>query len=382
MRRISVKKVLLIPDSFKGTMSSSEICSIMDRQIRRFYPEAEILSIPVADGGEGSVDAFLSAVGGEKKFVTVKGPYFEEMQAFYGLIDGGNTAVIEMAACAGLPLVGDQKDPLKTTTYGVGQLIADAVSHGCKTVILGLGGSATNDAGAGAASALGVRFYNQNGESFVPVGGTLCEVDRIDLSQRLPALNGVSFVTMCDIDNPFYGENGAAYIFGPQKGADEKTVEQLDNGLRHIAKVIHSDLGISIDEIPGSGAAGGMGGGTVAFFDARLQMGIQTVLDAVHFDELLQGADMVFSGEGKIDTQSIRGKVVIGVAERTRRAGVPLIAVVGDIGDHIEAAYDKGVNAIFSINRVAVDFKIARKRSKSDLELTMENIMRFLKTVQ
>jgi len=376
-----MKKFLLIPDSFKGTMSSSEICSIMKKAILNNYNDAEVISIPVADGGEGSVDAFLTAVGGEKISVKVKGPYFEDITSFYGIIDNGKTAVIEMAACAGLPLVEDKANPCKTTTYGVGQLIANAVERGCKKIIIGLGGSCTNDGGAGAAAALGVVFTDKAGKSFVPVGGTLKDIEHIDKSKLLPALKQVEVVTMCDIDNPLFGESGAAYVFAPQKGATPEMVKELDFGLRHLDKKIQSDLNLSLSELKGAGAAGGMGCGMVAFLGSALQMGIETVLDTVKFDELLKGADYVLSGEGKIDTQSIRGKVVMGIAKRTKKANIPLIAIVGDIGDGIEEAYEKGVTGIFSINRVAVEFKDAKKRAKQDLYLTVDNLMRFIKSI-
>lgn len=373
-----MKKFVLIPDSFKGTMTPVEICRIMDEEIRKIYPDADIVSIPVADGGEGSVDAFLSACGGKKIELTVKGPYLEEMTGFYGVLDNG-TAVIEMAACAGLPLVENNKNPLKTSTYGVGQLILHAAESGCKKIIVGLGGSCTNDAGTGAAAACGVRFYNEEGKEFIPTGGTLSEIRKIDVSGFAPELKDVEIITMCDIDNPLYGPFGAAHVFGPQKGADEKMVLILDEGLRDISELIKTQLGKDISVIPGSGAAGGMGGGMVAFFDSKLQMGIETVLDTVNFNDVAKDADMIFTGEGKIDTQSIRGKVVIGVARRAKSLGVPVVAVVGDIGDDIELAYEEGVSGIFSINRVAVDFKLAKKRSKSDLALTMNNLMRFIK---
>lgn len=373
-----MKKVLLIPDSFKGTMSSAEICEIMQERIHAYYPSADVVSIPVADGGEGSVDSFLSVMHGEKVWVTVKGPYMEDVQAFYGLVDDGKTAVIEMAACAGLPLVGDNLHAEKTTTYGVGQLMEDAVNRGCKKLIVGLGGSSTNDLGTGAAAALGIQFFDANGNSFLPVGESLSKIKKIDASGLLPALKEVEIITMCDIDNPLYGKNGAAYVFGPQKGADPAMVEYLDNELRAAADIIHTELGADIAELPGAGAAGGMGGGMVAFFGSRLQMGIETVLDTVGFDELLNDADMAISGEGKIDFQSLRGKVVIGVARRTKKQNVPLVAVVGDIGDNIEGAYGEGVSAIFSINRVAVPFSEAKQRSKSDMKLTIDNLMQFL----
>jgi len=349
----------------------------MKKAVHTYYPDAEVISIPVADGGEGTVDSFLNAVGGRKVHLTVKGPYFEDIQSFYGVLPD-NTAVVEMAAAAGLPLVGENRNPGKTTTYGVGQLIEHAANSGCKKIIVGLGGSATNDGGAGAAAALGVCFRNFRGEAFIPVGESLSEIASIDLSGLNPVLKEVELITMCDIDNPLCGPQGAAAVFAPQKGADEDMVRVLDANLAHMAEVIKRDLGKDIINLKGAGAAGGMGGGMVAFFGSTLQMGIETVLDAVNFDSLLDGADLVFSGEGKIDSQSLWGKVVIGVARRTRQRGIPLIAIVGDIGDDIESIYDEGVSAVFSINRVAIPFSEAKLRCKKDLALTMDNIMRFI----
>lgn len=375
-----MEKVLLIPDSFKGTMSSTEICQIMSKAIKEHYPQAKTVPIPVADGGEGSVDAFLTAVGGEKVLLNVKGPYLEPVTAFYGLLDNGETAVIEMAAAAGLPLVGDNLHAEKTSTYGVGQLMADAAKRGVKKMIVGLGGSSTNDFGAGAAAALGIRFLDSKGSEFLPVGDNLSDIAAIDMSHLLPELKKIELITMCDIDNPLYGPTGAAYVFGPQKGADPSMVAHLDAQLKAAAETVKRELGIDIAQMPGAGAAGGMGGGMVAFFGSKLQMGIETVLDTVQFDKLLDGADLVLTGEGKIDTQSLRGKVVIGVARRTKAKNVPLVAVVGDIGDDVEkSAYDLGVSGIFSINRVAVDFPKAKPRSKNDMALTIDNLMRFLK---
>ena len=373
-----MKKVLLVPDSFKGTMSSLEICGIMEDRVRAYYPEADVVKIPVADGGEGSVDSFLAASGGEKVTLAAKGPYFEDILSFYGLLDGGKTAVIEMAACAGLPLAGGRLCPDKTTTFGVGILMKDAARRGCKKIIVGLGGSATNDFGAGAAAAAGVRFIDGDGGEFTPTGGTLSKIAGIDASGMDAALRSVEIVTMCDIDNPLYGENGAAYIFAPQKGANAEMVRFLDGQLRAAAEIVKRDLGFDVAAIPGAGAAGGMGGGMAAFFRSRLAMGIDIVLDTVRFDSLLDGADLVFTGEGKIDAQSLRGKVVIGVARRAKKCGVPVIAIVGDIGDDIEAVYDEGVLAIFSINRVSLPFSKNRLRCKSDLRLTMDNLLRFL----
>ena len=376
-----MKKFLLIPDSFKGTMSSTEICEIMKRVIVQHYPDADVISIPVADGGEGSVDSFLTAMGGEKVYIEVTGPYFKKMEAFYGIVDG-TVGIIEMAACAGLPLVGDDKHPDKTTTYGVGELIAHAIENGCKKIIVGLGGSATNDGGTGAAAALGVRFYDKNGNNFVPTGGTLADIERIDMSGRMPALDNIELLTMCDIDNPLYGKQGAAHVFAPQKGADDEMVAFLDGQLIALSEAIKTHLGIDVSNQPGAGAAGGMGAGMVAFLGSTLNMGIEVVLDTVGFDTLLKDTDMVFSGEGKIDTQSLRGKVVIGIARRAKKAHVPLVAVVGDIGDHVEGAFDEGVSAIFSINRVAKDFKQVIGRAPNDMELTIDNLMRFLKRLR
>lgn len=377
----TLKKVVLIPDSFKGTMDSRQICTIMAEQIRRYQPQAQIVQIPVADGGEGTVDAFLTAMNGKKVFLPVEGPYQEIVRGFYGLIDGGRTAVIEMAVCAGLPLVDENRHAEKTTTYGVGQMIAHAAMSGCRKIIVGLGGSATNDGGTGAAAALGIRFLNAEGRTFVPVGGTLGRIQSIDMSGLCPVLKNVEVVTMCDIDNPLCGPQGAAAVFGPQKGADAATVQVLDRNLAHLAEVVRKDLGKEILDLPGGGAAGGMGAGMVAFLGSKLQMGIETVLDTVGFDEIAEGADLIISGEGKLDFQSLRGKVISGIARRAKMLKVPLIAIVGDIGDNIEPVYNLGVSAVFSINQVAVDFSVAKTRSRRDLAKTMDNLMRLLAVI-
>ena len=376
-----MKKAVLIPDSFKCTMSSEKIISIMKERILHYHPGCTIVPIPVADGGEGSVDAFLTALGGEKIKVKTKGPWGETVDSFYGLLPDG-TAVIEMAASAGLPQVGDRKDPSKTTTYGVGELILAAAKSGAKKLVIGLGGSATNDAGCGAAAACGVSFFDKEGKTFTPVGETLDQIVRIDVTTMDESVKKLPITAMCDIDNPFYGPTGAAAIFGPQKGADEAMVESLDGKMKSLAAVVEKDLGIGLQSIPGSGAAGGMGGGMKAFFGAKLQMGIDAVLEITGFEKLAENADMIFTGEGKIDTQSLRGKVVIGVARKAKKMGIPVLAIVGDIGDNIEAAYDEGVSGIFSINRVAVPYKEARPRAESDMKLTMDNILRFMERMK
>ena len=312
-------KFVLIPDSFKGTLSSLQICKITAEKIREHFPDSKIAEIPVADGGEGSVDAFLLAVGGEKIKVKVKNPYFEDMESYFGLIDEGKTAVVEMASCAGLPLVENRKNPRLTTTYGVGQLMLAAAKRGVKKIIVGLGGSATNDGGCGAAAAVGVKFYNKKGQEFIPTGGTVIDIEHIDFEGMDEVFKDIEIITMCDIDNPMYGPSGASYIFAPQKGADEKCVQEMDKGIENLSKVITKTTGKDISKMPGTGAAGAMGAGMVAFFHSKLQMGIQTVLDTVKFDEKIVDADYIFTGEGKLDSQSLRGKVVMGIAKRAQK---------------------------------------------------------------
>lgn len=376
-----MKKFVLIPDSFKGTMSSAEICEIMTGAICSVFPDACIRQIPVADGGEGSVDAFLTALGGEKARLRVKGPFGEDMDAYYALIDGGGTAVIEMAACAGLPLVEGRADPRAATTYGVGQLILDAARRGVEKIIVGLGGSATNDGGCGAAAAAGIRFAGKGGAEFVPTGGTLRDIGAIDASGFDAALRGVRIITMCDIDNPLHGPEGAAYVFGPQKGADAGMVAFLDDGLKNLDRNLKESLGLDLSQMPGAGAAGGMGVGMAAFFGAELRMGIEIVLDTVKFEEIIAGADMILTGEGKIDGQSLRGKVVIGVARRAKASGIPVVAIVGDIDASAGGAYAEGVAGIFSINRLAQDFPLAKLHAREDLAFTVENLIRFYKAI-
>ncbi|MGI6255559.1 MAG: glycerate kinase [Acutalibacter sp.] len=372
-----MKQFLLVPDSFKGTLTSSQVCRLMEAQLACFFPDAAITSLPVADGGEGSVDAFLTAAGGRRVTETVTGPFGEPVESFYGILPDG-TAVIEMAACAGLPLAEGRLDPERATTFGVGELILAAKAAGCKRIILGLGGSCTNDGGAGAASALGAVFTGEDGSPFVPTGGTLGKIAALDCGPLREKLQGLELTVMCDIDNPLFGETGAAYVFAPQKGADTAAVERLDQGLRHLGAVAARCLGEDFSQLPGAGAAGGLGFGMAAFCGAKLKMGIDVVLETLHFEEKLQSADLVFTGEGRIDSQSVRGKVVCGVAARAKEAGVPVIAVVGEIGLGFEPLYERGLTAVFSINRAAQPFSESRHHAAGNLSLTMENIARLL----
>lgn len=377
-----MKKIVLIPDSFKGTLSSTQICEIISGEIKRQFSNCEIISIPVADGGEGSVDCFLSALDGEKITAIASGPHLEKMESYFGYLPESSTAVIEMASCAGLPLVENQKDPLGTTTYGVGELLLEAANHGATKIILGLGGSCTTDGGCGAAAACGVKFYDKTGNSFIPTGGTLSQIEHIDTSGLDPAIKTVDIVAMCDIENPMYGPEGAAYIFAPQKGATENEVRLLDEGLLHLANVIKQNLCADVAAIPGTGAAGAMGAGMVAFFGAQLQMGIETVLDTVHFSKITKDADLVITGEGKLDSQSLRGKVVIGVAKRAQDAGIPVIALVGGVESDISDAYKKGVTAIFPINRLPEDFSISKEKSAENLAATAQDVLRLVKCIE
>lgn len=375
----AMKKCIVISDSFKGTLSSLEICKIARQSIPKFFPDCEIVDLPVADGGEGTVECFVQALQAQPVTVEVSGPYGEAVQAIY--CRSGRRAVIEMAAAAGLPMVEGRLNPEKTTTQGVGELIAHAVKGGCTEILLGLGGSCTNDGGCGCAAALGTKFFRENGEEFVPVGETLSQIARIEVSGTKKLLAGAKIAVMCDVDNPLWGPQGAAYVFGPQKGADEAMVERLDAGLRHLDQVIRRDLGLSAGEIPGTGAAGGMGAGCIAFLGAELKSGIEAVLDMVDFDRRLRGTDFVITGEGRIDAQSVRGKVISGIAKRTRPKNVPLIAIVGGVGPGAEEAYGLGVTAIFGTDRPAVDFRQYPEPASIYYQRTLEDILRLTQAV-
>ncbi len=374
-----MQNFILVPDSFKGTLSAIEVCNIMKSSIKNLYKDANIISVPVADGGEGTVDAFLYALGGEKKSIWVSDAFNEQkILAHYAMLKD-NIAVIEMAACAGLPLVKNRLEPDKTTTFGVGELIIDAINSGAKKIILGLGGSATNDGGCGMATALGVKFKDEQDQEFIPTGGTLSQIYKIDMNNIYPKIKDVEFISMCDVDNPLCGKLGASAVFAPQKGADEDMVKLLDEGLAHLAKIIKRDLHIEVKDIKGAGAAGGLGAGSIAFLQSKLTKGIDVILDTINFDELVSKADIVFTGEGKFDSQSLHGKVVMGVANRSQKYKTPVIVVTGAIGENIQEAYNKGITAIFSINKEPMEFSKSALKSKENMILTMENILRLLK---
>jgi glycerate kinase len=375
----AMKKCIVISDSFKGTLSSLEICKLARQSIAKIFPDCEVVDLPVADGGEGTVECFVQAIQAQPVTVEVSGPYGEKVQAMY--CRSGRRAIIEMASAAGLPMVEGRLDPEKTTTYGVGQLIAHAVGCGCKEILLGLGGSCTNDGGCGCAAALGTKFFRTDGSPFVPVGGTLDQIARIDVSETKKLLEGVQVTIMCDVENPLCGPTGAAYVFAPQKGADQNMVERLDAGLRAMDRAICQSLGLQVGSVPGAGAAGGMGAGCIAFLGAELKSGIEAVLDALDFGRRLRGADLVITGEGRIDSQSVHGKVISGIAKRTKPKNVPLIAIVGGIGPGAEEAYDLGVTAIFGTDRPAMDFRQYPEPAAVYYQRTLEDILRLIKGI-
>jgi len=377
-----LKRVVIAVDSFKGTMSSIEVGNIIEQGIKSIRRDIETVKIPIADGGEGTVDTFLTAVGGRKVWLKVQDPLFREIEAFYGILPDGKTAVIEMAAASGLSLVEGEENPRLTTTYGTGQLLKDALDKGCQRLIIGIGGSATNDGGIGMAAALGVKFLDEKGGLVSLNGQGLEALRQIDCSGRDQRLDRCEVLVACDVDNPLYGKNGAAYVFSPQKGADAETVEYLDRNLKNYAAVLMTDLGIDAQKIPGSGAAGGLGAGLTAFACGKLKSGIDIILEQVHFDQAVANADLIITGEGKIDGQSLRGKVPVGVAARAVRAGVPVIAVVGNIGDDIDSIYEKGIAAVFSINRAPLPFSESRLRCREDLQATVESLFRFLSALK
>ena len=373
-------RIVIAPDSYKGTNTALAVAEAIERGARRVTPDVDIVKVPIADGGEGTVEAVVAATGGEIREVPVVGPLGEPVTARFGVLGEGR-AVIEMAAASGLPLVPDDKrNPLITTTYGTGQLIRAALDEGCRELLIGIGGSATNDGGLGMAQALGFSFLDAGGAELGPGGENLERLARIDASGADPRLGECSVTVACDVDNPLCGTRGAAAVYGPQKGATPVMIVRLDAGLAHFARVISVQLGLELAELPGSGAAGGLGAGLMAFAGARLTAGIQAILDIVRFDDLLGDIDLVITGEGKLDGQSAFGKVPVGVARRVKRKGrIPVIAIAGDIGSGADAVYREGIDAIFSTVDRAMPLAEALAESTRALEDAGERVMRLLR---
>ena len=335
-------KMIFAPDSFKGSLSAMESCDILERTARRIFPGVETVSVPVADGGEGTVDALLRAMGGERMRTEVTGPLFEHETAEWGLLPDGNTAVMEMAQASGLPYVpANKKDPRLTTSLGKGEMIAAALHLGIRNIYIGIGGSATNDGGIGMLTALGAQFTDAVGCPIKPIGGQLKNVAHADFSGLIPELKEAHITVICDVTNPLLGENGATFIYGPQKGATPVIRDELEAGMAHYAAVIEAALGRDISHFPGAGAAGGLGAALGGLLGAQLRSGIDAVLDVVDFDKKLEGVDLAVTGEGHIDGQSVCfGKVPVGVAKRCAAKGIPVLAIVGGIGDGAEGLFD------------------------------------------
>ncbi|MGT2934187.1 glycerate kinase family protein [Streptococcus catagoni] len=375
------KKFVLAPDSFKESMGAKEACNAMEKGILSVFKDAEITQVPMADGGEGTVDALIDATGGQKVCLTVAGPLpGQKVETYYGLLGDHKTVVIEMAKANGIELVAvDQRNPLITSTYGTGEMIKHALDHGARKIIIGIGGSVTNDGGAGMAQALGACLRNHNGEEIGAGGGALGELASIDLSNFDQRILDREIVVACDVNNPLTGPSGASYVFGPQKGATKEMVVQLDKNLAHYAEIIRKDLQMDIENYPGAGAAGGLGAGLLAFTKAKLRSGIDIVVEVNQLEEKIKEADYVFTGEGGMDFQTKFGKVPYGVSQLAKKYEKPVFACAGYIGEDVEVLYEEGITAIFGILAKAEPLEAALEKGSYNLQRTVENIARVLK---
>ena len=357
-------KFLFASDSFKGTLSSKRTAELLAQAASEIFPGCEYSSIEVADGGEGTTDAVLSAVNGEKIAVSVHGPLWEEISAYYGKLDD-RRAVMEMAAASGLPLVpSEQRDPRKTTSYGTGEMIADALGKGFRDISIAIGGSATNDGGIGCMRALGVRFLDENGQELSGCGADLAEIRSIDVSGLDPRVKECKFTVMCDVTNPLCGEKGATHTFGKQKGGTPEILEELEKGMCNYRDILKNQFGVNMDEVPGAGAAGGLGAALMVFLNGTLKSGIETVLDLVEFDRKLEGVSLVVTGEGSTDWQSVFGKVMQGVGVHCRKAGIPAVAVVGSMGKGAEDIFDYGIESILTTVNAVMPLDEALSRAE------------------
>ncbi|MEN2244521.1 glycerate kinase family protein [Limosilactobacillus fermentum] len=376
-------KFVIAPDSFKGSLTAKEATTAMATGIKRVYPDAEQTLVPMADGGEGTVQSLVDATNGQLLIKTVHGPLNQPVQAHYGLLGNSNTAVIEMAEASGIGYVTEEtKNPLIATTYGTGELILDAVSHGVDQIIIGIGGSATNDGGAGMAQALGVKLLNDAGEQVGLGGGALGEVAHVDVSGVDRRVKEVKVLIASDVTNPLTGPEGASAVFGPQKGATPEMVKLLDDNLHHYAAVIKADLGRDLEEKPGAGAAGGLGTGLLAFTNATMQKGIELVVEYSQLEEQAAGADYVLTGEGSIDFQTKFGKTPYGVAKTTKRVApqAPVIGIAGHLGKGVAELADEGViDAVFASPSGAKSLEQAIADAAQDVALTAENVARLIK---
>lgn len=373
-------KFLFASDSFKGSLTSQQIMDILTAAARKHFRDCETAGLPVADGGEGTVDAVIAAVKGSMETVDVHGPLMEMETAFYGKIND-RSAIIEMAAASGLPLVPtDKRNPMKTTSIGTGELIRDALDKGYREISIAIGGSATNDGGMGAMTALGVRFLDKEGNELAGAGEDLIKVASIDVSKIHPAVAETEFTVMCDVNNPLTGEHGATYTFGIQKGADEEKLKSLETGMKNYASVIREQLGVDVDTIPGSGAAGGLGAALKVFLHANLKSGIETVLDLIDFNSYLEGTDLVITGEGRMDWQSAFGKVPSGIGLRCKAQNIPVIAVVGGMGKGAQDLYGYGISSIIPTVNGPMPVEEAMERAEELYADAADRMFRILKT--
>ncbi|MDK8183907.1 glycerate kinase [Paenibacillus sp. UMB4589-SE434] len=373
-------KFVIAPDSFKESMTALEACEAIERGVRSVFPDADIIKVPMADGGEGTVQSLVDATGGRIERVEVTGPLGIPVSAFYGVLGHGTTAIIEMAAASGIGLVpAAERNPLKTTSRGTGELIVHAMDAGVQSIMLGLGGSATNDGGVGMAQALGFRFLRHDGSEIDAGGGSLGEIASIDCSQADKRLLKMTFAAACDVDNPLIGERGASAVFGPQKGATPEMIEQLDANLTHLAALIRNDMGKAVADMAGAGAAGGLGAGVVAFLNAELKRGVDIVIEATGLAGSMRGADFVITGEGRIDSQTAFGKTPIGVAKTARALDVPVIALAGSLGAGSEIVHEHGIDMLFTIVPGVCTIDEALREAAVNMERTARNVATLLR---
>ncbi len=373
-------KIVIAPDSFKECLTAAQVAQKIEDGMRQVFPDAEYVQVPVADGGEGTLQSLVDATKGRFIEVTVTGPLGEPVAAKFGLLGDGDTAMIEMAQASGIELVRpENRDPLVATTFGTGELIRAALDQNVRHFIVGIGGSATNDGGAGMLQALGAKLLDDNGQELAHGGAALANLARIDLSAMDARLNECTFISACDVSNPLTGPNGASAIFGPQKGATPAMVDQLDNALRNYATVIERDLGIAVDQVAGAGAAGGMGAALLGFLKAELKPGIDMVMEAVSLAEHVKGADLVITGEGRIDGQTAQGKTPVGVARIAKVENIPVIALAGSVGDGVEAVYEQGIDALFPVVHGAVSLDVALAKGGENLTRAARNLAATLK---
>lgn len=372
-------KIIIAPDSFKECLTAAEVANAIAKGIQSSIPDAECVCVPVADGGEGTLQSLVDGTEGSFYSQTVTGPLGESVSARFGILGDGETAVIEMAQASGIELIApENRNPLIATTFGTGELIKAALDHGARKFIIAIGGSATNDGGSGMMAALGVKFLDITGSELAAGGAALTKLHSIDYSDLDARLVDAEFVAACDVNNPLTGPKGASAVFGPQKGATPEMVEVLDKALKQYAEVIHRTLGVDVDSIPGAGAAGGMGAGLLAFLKATLKPGIDIVLDAVGLDDSLEGADLVITGEGRLDNQTVHGKTPVGVARRAARKSIPVIAIAGSVGFGAEEVYDHGIDAIFPVVHGAVSLAEALDKGAENLERTGRSVARVI----